>query len=181
MQSRHARRRPVRGLLVLGLLLPVAAASGLLLRAPATPDPPDDTADAVTPAAAPAAGPVAGPVARAAAVLRSWDEARAAAWARGSVRALRRLYAERAGASDVRLLESYLDRGLRVERMRTQVLALAVLAHRPGEWRLRVTDRLASGTAVRAGDRQRLPRDQATTRMLCLVSVDGAWRIAAVR
>jgi len=171
---------------VLGLLLPVAAAAGLLLRAPANLDPPDDTADAVSPdvvspAAAPAAGTVAGPVARAAAVLRSWDEARAAAWARGSVRALRRLYAERAGASDVRLLESYLDRGLRVERMRTQVLALAVLAHRPGEWRLRVTDRLASGTAVRAGDRQRLPRDQATTRMLCLVSVDGAWRIAAVR
>ena len=114
-------------------------------------------------------------------MLRAWDEARAAAWEAGSVGALRRLYAEGAGASDVRLLRSYLDRGLRVRGLRVQLLAVEVLAHAPGEWRLRVTDRLAAGTAVGAGDETPLPRDRATTRELKLVRVDGWWRMVEVR
>jgi hypothetical protein len=123
-----------------------------------------------------------GPAVRAAAVLRAWDEARAGAWAAGSVGALRRLYVGGAGASDVRLLGAYLERGLRVRDLRVQVLALDVLHRRPREWRLRVTDRLAGGTAVGAdGARQRLPRDRATTRSLVLRRVDGRWLMAAVR
>ena len=122
-----------------------------------------------------------GPTVRAAAVLRGWDRARAAAWSRGAVGALRRLYVDGAGASDVRLLEAYVQRGLRVRGLRMQVLALEVLVRRPGEWRLRVTDRLARGRAVAAGWARTLPRDRATTRTLRLVRAGGAWRMAEVR
>lgn len=121
-----------------------------------------------------------GRVARAASVLRDWDRARAAAWARGSTAALRRLYVAGAGASDVRLLEAYRQRGLRVAGLRVQVLALDVLHHEPGRWLLRVTDRVSGGTAVGAGVREPLPRDRATTRTLRLVRPAGVWRMAAV-
>ncbi len=115
-------------------------------------------------------------------VLRGWDEARAAAYASGSVAELRELYVGGAGASDVRLLRSYLRRGYRVEGMRMQLLAVRVLAHGPGRWRLRVTDRLAGGEAVREGERLALPRDRASTRTVRLArGDDGRWRVVSVR
>ena len=115
-------------------------------------------------------------------VLREWDEARAAAYATGSVASLRELYAARAGASDVRLLRSYLRRGYRVEGMRMQLLAVRVLAHGPGRWRLRVTDRLAGGHAVGYGERLALPRDRASTRTVRLErGRDDRWRVVSVR
>lgn len=115
-------------------------------------------------------------------VLRGWDEARAAAYASGSVASLRELYARGAGASDVRLLRSYLRRGYRVEGMRMQLLAVTVLAHRPGRWLLRVTDRLAGAEAVRYDERVALPRDRASTRTVRLARAeDGRWRVVAVR
>jgi hypothetical protein len=115
-------------------------------------------------------------------VLRGWDAARAAAYASGSVAALRELYARDAGASDVRLLRSYLRRGYRVEGMRMQLLAVRVLADGPGRWLLRVTDRLAGGEAVAYGARVALPRDRASTHTVRLVrGQDGRWRVAAVR
>lgn len=196
MEPRHARPRPGRpgpALLAAGAFVVTAGVllgSGVLT----APDGARDRGHSV--AASPVGQPVpAGPVrvaspgpvtpatgagARAAAVLHAWDRARAAAWSRGSVRALRRLYVGGAGASDVRLLRGYRERGLCVEGLRVQVLALDVLDHRPGAWRVRVTDRVAGGTAVGGGVRQPLPRDQATERTLRLVRVDGRWRIAAV-
>jgi hypothetical protein len=119
-------------------------------------------------------------VARAATVLHAWDRARAAAWARGSPAALRRLYVAGAGASDVRLLQAYRQRGLRVAGLRVQVLALDVVHHEPGRWLLRVTDRVSGGTVVGAGVREPLPRDRSTTRTLRLVRRAGEWRMAAV-
>jgi hypothetical protein len=114
-------------------------------------------------------------------VLRGWDEARAAAYASGSVRALRELYVGAAGAGDVRLLRSYLRRGYRVEGMRMQLLAVEVLGHGPGTWRLRVTDRLAGGVAVGNGERLTLPRDRASTRTVRLVrDGSGRWQVASV-
>jgi hypothetical protein len=115
-------------------------------------------------------------------VLRRWDEARAAAYASGSVGALRELYAGTAGARDVRLLRSYLRRGYRVEGMRMQLLDVRVRAREPGAWLLRVTDRLAGGVAVRQGARVALPRDRASTRTVRLER-DGAgrWRVVSVR
>jgi hypothetical protein len=115
-------------------------------------------------------------------VLRAWDEARAAAYASGSVAALRDLYAGTAGAGDVRLLRSYLRRGYRVDGMRMQLLAVSVRAHEPGSWVLRVTDRLAGGAAVGHGERIALPRDRASTRTVRLRRADdGRWRVVSVR
>lgn len=115
-------------------------------------------------------------------VLRGWDEARAAAYASGSVASLQDLYVGGAGATDVRLLRSYLRRGYRVEGMRMQLIAVRVLAHGPGRWRLRVTDRLAGGEVVGYGARADLPRDRASTRTVRLArGDDGRWRIVSIR
>jgi hypothetical protein len=133
------------------------------------------------PRSRPTIRPAAGRVVRAAAVLRAWDESRARAWAEGDATRLRGLYVDRAGAADVRLLRRYAARGLRVEDLTTQLLAVEVLRHGPGRWRLRVTDRLAGGVVVGAHDRFRLPRDRADTRLVRLVrSDDGTWRVAQV-
>lgn len=119
---------------------------------------------------------------RAAELLAVWDSARAAAWRAGDVGALRALYVAGAGRSDVRLLRSWLARGYRVEDMRTQLLAVRPLRHRPGEWTLRVTDRLTAAVAVGHGRRVPLPRDRADTRVVRLVrAADGGWRVARVR
>jgi hypothetical protein len=119
---------------------------------------------------------------RARAVLHTWDDARAAAYRRGSLAHLGDLYVGRAGTADVRVLRSYLRRGYVVEDLRMQLLEVRVLDHRAGEWRLEVTDRLAGGTAVGYGDRLALPRDRASTRTIVLRrGGDGRWRAAAVR
>ena len=125
-------------------------------------------------------------------VLRAWDGRRAEAFAAGDLAALRRLYVpgSRAGTADRALLRGYLDRGLRVEGMRVQVLALDVLAQRPGTLRLRVTDRLVGAVAVGESGRVVLPRDEASTRVVVLRRVaatarpagsPGPWRVASVR
>ena len=63
-----------------------------------------------------------------------------------------------------------------------QLLAVRVLAHGPGRWLLRVTDRLAGGEAVGYGVRVALPRDRASTRTVRLArGDDGRWRVVAVR
>ena len=141
------------------------------------------------PGAAPAAGPVAAPAsssvtppetaeARMVRLLAAWDSARAAAYHRGSVTDLQALYrpGSAAGAADVTLLRGYLARGLRVEGMRMQLLAVEAVQARPGRVAARVTDRL-SGSAVVAGERRvALPRDRATSRRVVLVrSGDSAW------
>jgi hypothetical protein len=118
------------------------------------------------------------------AVLARWDRARSGAWARGSPVALRRLYLPGAGAGrrDVRLLQRYADRGLRVEGLRTQVLSWEVLARRSDRLVLRVTDRLVGGVAVRprGATRARLPADRPTERQLTLVRRGGRWVMARV-
>ncbi|MGH3372098.1 MAG: hypothetical protein ACRDPR_19100, partial [Nocardioidaceae bacterium] len=82
----------------------------------------------------------------------------------------------------VRLLRGYLARGLRVEGMRMQLLAVEVLARTPLRLRLRVTDRLADAVAVGAGGRMALPADRASTRVLELTrrSRSGRWLLVSV-
>ena len=133
--------------------------------------------------------PAPAPVARvvdvpAADALRAWDEQRSAAYAAGSVRQLRQLYVAGSAAarSDLRVLRGYLARGLVVEGMRTQVLALRVVEQRPRRLRLDVTDRLDGAVAVGGEGRVPLPRDQPDRRAVTLqLGADGAWRVAAVR
>ena len=117
-------------------------------------------------------------------VLSRWDRARSAAWARGSVGMLRRLYVPGSGAGrrDLRLLRAYADRGLRVEGLRTQVLAWSVVAREPDRLVLWVTDRLVGGVAVRSdgSTRARLPADRPTERRVMLVRREGRWLMARV-
>jgi hypothetical protein len=118
------------------------------------------------------------------AVLHAWDARRARAYAVGEPARLRALYTPRAlaGHADLVLLRRYRGRGLRVTGMRMQLLSVAVLAHRPGLWRLRVTDRLVGAVAVGRGGRVPLPRDRPTSTQLTMVrGSQRAWRVAAVR
>ena len=122
-----------------------------------------------------------------AAVLAAWDERRAAAWAEGDVAALEGLYADgsAAGAADVSMLRDYRRRGLRVEGLATQVLALRVAARSSGRLELVVTDRVVGAEAVGAGEPVALPVARPSTRRVVLVRDDegdeGRWVVAAVR
>jgi hypothetical protein len=117
-------------------------------------------------------------------ILHTWDAERARAYARGRPRRLQGLYVpgSSAGRADLELLRRYHRRGLRVTGMRTQVLSLAVVEHRAGLWRLRVTDRLVGAVAVGPGGRTTLPRDRPSGHEITLMRArDGAWRVAGVR
>lgn len=115
-------------------------------------------------------------------VLHEWDGRREAAWAAGSPAAVRELYVpgSSAGEYDAALVRRYRDRGLRVQRLRTQVLRAAVLEQRPGRLVLRVTDRVAVLEVTRAGEPVRLPRDGARTRTVELRLVEDRWLVAGV-
>lgn len=122
-------------------------------------------------------------------VLAEWDAARSRAWADGDVGALRHLYVpgSRSGRNDAKMLSAYVDRGLVVQDLTTQVLALEVLDRRGGLLRLRVTDRVAGGEVVRQEVSRsgaldaRLPTDEASTRVVTLREHDGRWRVDEVR
>lgn len=117
-------------------------------------------------------------------VLATWDARRSAAWAGGDVAGLQRLYADgsRTGAADVRLLRRYRDRGLRVEGLTTQVLALDVVGRTPRRLVLLVTDRVAGGAAVGGATPVPLPSDRASTRRVVLVREPGEdWVVAEAR
>jgi hypothetical protein len=88
------------------------------------------------------------PVPDPAGVLAGWDERRADAWARADAGALADLYApgSRSGAADVRLLRAYARRGLRVEGLTTQVLALRVVEARDQDSAAASTSRTSSSS-----------------------------------
>lgn len=144
------------------------------------------------PDASPSSGPAAGPAGAApgsppppreggpAGVLAAWDRERARAWAAGDVAALRALYVDgsRAGAADVRMLRAWLARGLRVEGLTTQVLALDVVDRGPHRLVLRVTDRVVGARAVGTGTGTRpLPVARPAERQVVLRRVAGEWRV----
>ncbi|MCX6399366.1 MAG: hypothetical protein NTX33_05475 [Propionibacteriales bacterium] len=117
------------------------------------------------------------------AVLRDWDRARADAWAVGDVDALRRLYVRgsEAGRADVAMLRQWSDRGVRVEGMSMQVLAVELRARTARRVVLVVTDRLVGAEAVAPGGAVALPRDRATTRRLVFRKVGGSWLVAGAK
>ena len=118
----------------------------------------------------------------AAAVLHQWDAARAVAWAAGDVAALRGLYVRGspAGRADVRLLRRYLDRGLRVRGLHTQVFSFRVRQRAPRLVVVRVVDRIVGGTAVGEGACVPLPHDGADRRTVTLRRQHGRWLVADV-
>ncbi|CAI9419219.1 hypothetical protein [Nocardioides sp. T2.26MG-1] len=113
------------------------------------------------------------------AVLHAWDDARAEAWATADPPALRRLYTSdsAAGAADVAMLRAWRERGLRVERLRMQVLSVVVRSQERHRLVLVVRDRVAAAVAVGDGVRRSLPHDEVSTRRLVLVRVAGEWRV----
>lgn len=171
------RGRRLARVLVVGVVLALTStAAGCRSGASVSPVPSTAARSAPAPAAAPSLET------HALRRLSAWDAARADAYAAGSVAALRDLYVGTVGAADMRVLRSYLRRGLRVHGMQMQIVGLSVLGHQPGRWRLRVTDRLHHAVAVGPGQRVVLPRDGASTRTVVLVrSADRTWRVAAVR
>lgn len=112
-------------------------------------------------------------------VLAQWDESRAAAWAAGDARALRKLYApgSEAGRRDVRQLRAYADQGLRVENLRTQVLSVDVVRRSARTLEIEVTDRSVGGVAFGDDGRHPLPAGHAVTRGIRLVKVDDGWLV----
>jgi hypothetical protein len=147
----------------------------------ARPDPAPRPAGPAGPAGRTPAGQpdVPGP----AAVLAAWDERRSAAWAGGDAQALRGLYVDGsgAGAADVRLLRDYRRRGLRVEGMTTQVLAVRVAHRSTDRLEVVVTDRVVGARAVGSGAPVALPVGRPSTRRVVLVREGGTWLVAEVR
>ncbi len=117
------------------------------------------------------------------AVLADWDARRARAWSEGNVDTLRDLYVagSRSGRADVRMLTSYVDRGLTVRGLETQVLELAVLDASPEVVDLRVTDRVRGAEAVDGDTVIALPDDRPSTRRVLLRLVEGEWLVDEVR
>ena len=66
------------------------------------------------------------------------------------------------------MLRAWTSRGLAVEGLRTQLLAVRELARTRSTWTLLVTDRVVGGVAVGPDVRRPLPRDEATTRTVRL-------------
>ncbi len=119
----------------------------------------------------------------AAAVLAAWDARRSAAWAAGDVEALAGLYTagSRTGTADVRLLGRYRDRGLTVDGLTTQLLAISVVQREPRRLVLDVTDRVVAGRAVGGTRPVALPTDRASTRRVVLVRPGSTWLVAEAR
>lgn len=116
-------------------------------------------------------------------VLAEWDSRRSAAWADGDVDALRGLYVADSptGRVDARMLAAYVERGLRVEGLTTQVLALEVIDESADGMLVRVTDRVVGGVVVGGRASRPLPRDRPSTRTLALRRVDGEWLVESAR
>jgi hypothetical protein len=128
-------------------------------------------------------GDVAGSaVARAARVLRSWDDARAVAWARGDADSLAELYTpgSATGVRDVTELRQWGQRGLRVEGLRQQVAELRIVRHRRGRLVVRVTDRTVDAIAVSAHRRTALPTSAWRHHRIRLVRRHGRWVVDEV-
>jgi hypothetical protein len=159
------------------LAVACVAATLVVTLARARPEPRPEPPTRAREVAAPAVPP--GP----AAILSAWDERRAAAWAEGDLGALRGLYVagSRAGAADVRLLGHYVERGLTVEGLTTQVLSLEVVRRSPARLVLVVTDRVVGGRAVGRTSSAALPGDHASTRRVVLVRERERWLVAEAR
>jgi len=116
-----------------------------------------------------------GPVA----LLREWDRRRAAAWSSGDVAGLRSLYVRRstAGAHDAARLSRWLEVGLRVRHLETQLLRVRVIEERPRVVQLAVTDRIARAETT---DGLRLPGDATSTWRVTMRRIGGEWKVAEV-
>ncbi|SFC53380.1 hypothetical protein SAMN04487968_107205 [Nocardioides terrae] len=177
-------------ILVIGLLVGVVAV--LSWPAPGSRAGRSEGSRAAAPAGPPAGPPAASAShpsvlsrqeARAAGVLGEWDRRRAAAWAAGDAASLRALYVPgaSAGEADVAMLEDWSARGLAVDALTTQLLAVRIVAHGPARWVLRVRDRVTGAVAAGAGLTEPLPAGATVEQRVVVRRVGTAWRVASVR
>lgn len=116
------------------------------------------------------------------AILRAWDVRRAQAWALGDVGAVADLYTDdaEAGDADQAMLRRWVDRGLVVESLQTQVRGATVVTRSPRRLVIVVSDRIVGGYAVRGQRKRALPADRWSTRRITLRKVGGRWLVAGV-
>lgn len=157
---------PVRLLLAAPLVLAATLLSALAWPAP-PPAPPPAVAATVDPAVE---------------ALRAWDVRRAEAWAADDPAALRALYTDgsRTGRADVALLRAYVARGVAVNGMAMQLLAVDVVERDDDAATLVVTDRLVRVEAWHDGRALTLPADLPSTHRITLVRVGETWLVDEV-
>ncbi len=80
----------------------------------------------------------------------------------------------------MRLLRSYLERGLRVSGLQYQRLRVRVLVRDDALLRLEVVERLLPASVRSGSDVRRLPAGQPVRRVVELRRLGGSWRVAAV-
>lgn len=116
-------------------------------------------------------------------VLGGLDAARAQAFVSGDAQRLREVYVdEDAADTDMKVLDSYGERGLRLDGMLLVRESCQVVGRSGRRLTLDVVDRLGPTTAQAAdGHRRDLPRDRPTRRTVVLIETEHGWRVAAVR
>lgn len=113
--------------------------------------------------------------------LDELDARRNAAFVHGEASDLRGVYAAGTSilAADRRVLRSYRERGLEVDRVSIRLLSVTVLSERPRRTRLRIVDQLQPVRVRAPGEEWRaLPRDGPTERTIVLTMTPRGWRIA---
>ncbi|MFI2707967.1 hypothetical protein ACH5WX_10505, partial [Nocardioides sp. CER28] len=86
-----------------------------------------------------------------------------------------------AGDADVAMLRDWTTRGLAVDALTTQLLAVRVLGHGQHRWVLRVRDRVTGAVAAGAGRSEPLPAGATAVREVVLRRLGDGWRVASVR
>ena len=116
-------------------------------------------------------------------LLGGLDAARAQAFTTGDRERLSEVYVdEHAARPDVEVLESYRERGLRLDGMLLVRESCRVLDRSKRKLTFDVVDRLGRTTVRTAdGHRRGLPRDRPTRRTIVLAHTAAGWRVAAVR
>lgn len=117
-------------------------------------------------------------------VLTGFDLIRADAFERGRPDLLDRVYVPGSEILrvDRRMLETYSDRGIRIDDLRMSVLSAEPVERSPRRIRLEVLDRLLlTRVSLPDGSVRDLPRDQPSRHTIDLVLTEAGWRISAVR
>ncbi len=115
-------------------------------------------------------------------LVRAWDRRRAEAWSLAAPDELRALYTpgSRTGRRDVRMLQRYRARGLRVEGLRTQLLSVRTVRTSDDQLVLEVTDRVSAAEVVGPGLRRELPSDEPSRREITWRQGEGEWLVHEV-
>jgi len=158
--------RVIRWPLLLGSLLLGSLLLSLVSGAAAQATPPDPTPAQTDPLA----------------VLHQWDQQREAAYVAGDSAKLADLYAtgSTAAAADLAILESYRERGLRVQQVAQQFFSVRVVRAGPTLIALRTIERFAGGLALGEGRCLRIPGGFPAQRLITLTYDGARWRVESV-